>query len=103
MNLWFGLHELHNPVHPILTQIQLQLHMHVTCGELVKDTAQVYCAHKNGQKKVLPSEQNKEQSPNIEVTSNALSTCSGAIVLFSSLPQTSLDSDEIRLINSANA
>ncbi|NBI05178.1 photosystem I protein PsaO, partial [Lachnospiraceae bacterium] len=33
-------------------------------------------------------------------TSKALSTCSGAIVLFSSLLQTSLDSDEIRLINS---
>lgn len=36
-------------------------------------------------------------------TSRALRTCSGAMVLFSSLLQTSLDSDEIRLINSANA
>lgn len=36
-------------------------------------------------------------------TCNALSTCSGAIVLFSSLLQTSLDSDEMRFINSARA
>lgn len=34
-------------------------------------------------------------------TSKAFSTCSGAIVLFSSLLQTSLDSEEIRFINSA--
>lgn len=36
-------------------------------------------------------------------TCKALSTCSGAIVLFSSLLQTSLDSDEMRFINSAKA
>lgn len=34
-------------------------------------------------------------------TSKALSTCSGAIVRLSSLLQTSFDSDEIRLMNSA--
>lgn len=34
-------------------------------------------------------------------TCKALITCSGAIVLFSSLLQTSLDSEEIKLINSA--
>lgn len=35
------------------------------------------------------------------VTSRALSTCSGAIVLLSSLLHTSLDSEDTRLINSA--
>ena len=37
----------------------------------------------------------------IKQTSNALRTCSGAIVLLSSLLHTSFDSDEIRLMNSA--
>lgn len=36
-------------------------------------------------------------------TSKAFRTCSGAIVLLSSLLQTSLDSDETRFINSAEA
>lgn len=53
---------------------------------------------------------NKNQYRDIEIyreswseTCKALSTCSGAIVLFSSLLQTSFDSDEMRFINSAKA
>ena len=41
-----------------------------------------------------------QQFNNLRNTPKAFSTCSGAIVLLSSLLQTSLDSDETRFINS---
>lgn len=49
---------------------------------------------KQKQKKIIPRQTKRAN------TSKALSTCSGAIVLLSSLLQTSLDSDDTRLINS---
>lgn len=53
------------------------------------------------QKEQDDDDEHNRVTPGSKSTSKALSTCSGAIVRLSSLLQTSFDSDEIRLMNSA--